>query len=185
MKLRSNDHPGNIMKDIYQAVFLSLSFVPLKKLRKMIKKGILIFAISSMWMACKSPADEQKAAQQETEQQNPHDTGDLSIELNKGEKWKVDDNMMVIIREMEQEVNNFAAASQQDYPALAGKLQGQIEELTSNCTMKGKAHDELHKWLLPYIDLVNELSEAQSKDVAAGKFEAIQSSFKIFNKYFQ
>ncbi|MBK9047964.1 MAG: hypothetical protein IPL74_15190 [Bacteroidetes bacterium] len=51
--------------------------------------------------------------------------------------------------------------------------------------MKGKAHDELHKWLLPYIDLVKELSEAKDETEAAKQFENIQTSFTTFNQYFQ
>ena len=47
--------------------------------------------------------------------------------------------------------------------------------------MKGQAHDELHKWLLPYIDLV----EAFSTDKSADNFTAIQNSFSTFNTYFQ
>ncbi|MBK6365166.1 MAG: hypothetical protein IPF52_17485 [Saprospiraceae bacterium] len=51
--------------------------------------------------------------------------------------------------------------------------------------MKGKAHDELHKWLLPYIDLVKELSEAKDETEASKHFENIQISFTTFNQYFQ
>ena len=45
--------------------------------------------------------------------------------------------------------------------------------------MKGKAHDELHKWLLPYIDLVKELSEAKDET------EAEKNNFKIFKLHSQ
>jgi hypothetical protein len=51
--------------------------------------------------------------------------------------------------------------------------------------MKGKAHDELHKWLLPYIDLAKELSEAKDETEASKRFENIKSSFITFNQYFQ
>jgi hypothetical protein len=51
--------------------------------------------------------------------------------------------------------------------------------------MKGKAHDELHKWLLPCIDLVKELSEAKDETEASKHFKTIQISFTTFNQYFQ
>ena len=51
--------------------------------------------------------------------------------------------------------------------------------------MKGKAHDELHKWLLPYIDMVKELSEAKDETEAEKQFHNIQTSFTTFNQYFQ
>lgn len=69
--------------------------------------------------------------------------------------------------------------------SLAEKLQSNIELLTSNCTMEGQAHDELHKWLLPYIDMVNELSAAKDDTEASKQFVNIQISFTTFNQYFQ
>jgi hypothetical protein len=47
--------------------------------------------------------------------------------------------------------------------------------------MKGKAHDELHKWLVPYIELV----DAFSKDKSANQYTEMKHSFLTFNQYFQ
>jgi hypothetical protein len=107
------------------------------------------------------------------------------LELNKGKKWKVDSNMMGYIRQMEQDVSAFSTAPQKDYGKLSDKLKANINGLTSNCTMKGKPHDALHKWLLPYISLVNQLSKAKNDTEAAAHFAGIQTSFKTFNQYFQ
>ena len=93
--------------------------------------------------------------------------------------------MITHIRNMENDVVSFAKVEQKDYKSLSEKLQSNIDLLTSNCTMKGKAHDELHKWLLPYIDLVKELSEAKDETEASKHFENIQISFTTFNQYFQ
>lgn len=51
--------------------------------------------------------------------------------------------------------------------------------------MKGQAHDELHKWLLPYIDLVNLFSETKNKQELQAQLKKIQVSFLTFNQYFQ
>ena len=86
---------------------------------------------------------------------------------------------------MENDIISFSTFEQKDYKSLAEKLQSNIDLLTSNCTLKGKAHDELHKWLLPYIDLVKELSEAKDETEASKQYENIQTSFTTFNQYFQ
>jgi hypothetical protein len=114
-----------------------------------------------------------------------HDEETTVIELNNGEKWTVDAEMMVHIRNMENDVKDFATQTDMDYKSLANKLQTNIELLTSNCTMTGKAHDELHKWLLPYIDRVDEFAEMKDTATAAEQFKTIQSSFNTFNTYFQ
>lgn len=108
-----------------------------------------------------------------------------SIELNNGEKWKVVDEMMAHIRNMENDVQQFEVRNESNYSVLAINLQNNINLLTSNCTMEGKAHDELHKWLLPYISMVDDLSNAESNEKEIEVYSKIQSSFKIFNTYFK
>lgn len=144
-------------------------------------------AFSIMLSSCSNSTNEKSNNQTEIAEQNNHHLDDESeaIELNNGAKWKVDANMITHIRNMENDINHFANVEQKDFKSLAEKLQTNIDLLTSNCTMKGKAHDELHKWLLPYIDMVKELSEAKNETEASEQFKNIQTSFSTFNQYFQ
>lgn len=150
------------------------------------KMGSLV-AIAFFLFSCSNRPNEQTKEQIviATPEDQQNDTEFQIIELNNGEKWKVDENMVVHIRNMENDVVSFSSVDQKAYKALSKKLQLSIDLLTSNCTMKGKAHDELHKWLLPYIDLVSELAEAKNEAEAKKQFENIQISFKTFNQYFQ
>jgi hypothetical protein len=151
------------------------------------KIPILISVISLFLFSCGNTSNEKLKEQTETvtHEEHQHNAEMQTIELNNGEKWKVDANMITHIRNMENDVISFAKVEQKDYKSLAEKLQSNIDLLTSNCTMKGKAHDELHKWLLPYIDLVKELLEAKDETEASKQFENIQTSFTTFNQYFQ
>ncbi len=151
------------------------------------KKIIIILAGSILLLSCNNATKEQEKVKTETvsqESEHQHDENE-TIELNNGEKWEVDENMITHIRNMENDVSNFKGTTSTEYKTLSENLQKNIDLLTSNCTMKGKAHDELHKWLLPYIDLVKELSEAKAETKAAKQFEYIQTSFSTFNQYFQ
>jgi hypothetical protein len=151
-------------------------------------KVILTLSVFSLLLfGCGNSTNEKSNNQTEVAEHNEHHHDDESeaIELNNGEKWQVDANMINHIRNMENDINSFANVEQKDFKSLAEKLQSNIDLLTSNCTMKGKAHDELHKWLLPYIDLVKELSEAKDETEASKHFENIQISFTTFNQYFQ
>ena len=151
------------------------------------KITILIPVIGLFLFSCGNTSNEKSKEQTETvtHKEHQHNAEIQTIELNNGEKWKVDANMITHIRNMENDVISFAKVEQKDYKSLSKKLQSNIDLLTSNCTMKGKAHDELHKWLLPYIDLVKELSEAKDETEASKHFENIQISFTTFNQYFQ
>lgn len=129
--------------------------------------------------SCNTKSKEEKTTEIKTEE-HQHSESE-TIQLNNGEKWKVDDNMMLHIRNMEKDVVHFDQEKSTNYSLLANKLKTNIDILTSNCTMKGQAHDELHKWLVPYIELVDSFSEEKS----ANQFTEIQNSFKTFNQYFQ
>ena len=114
-----------------------------------------------------------------TTQSETHQHSDSeALQLNEGKKWKVDDNMMLLIRKMEKEV---AATKSENYQVLIDNLAHNIDLLTSNCTMEGQAHDELHKWLLPFIEDVKSFSN----DKTSENFSKIQNSFTTFNQYFE
>lgn len=122
-----------------------------------------------------------------TENTHHHSESD-SIELNNGVKWIVVPDMMKYIRTMESDVHQFAETQHKelkDFTQLGASLQKNIDLLTSNCTMEGKAHDELHKWLLPYIDMVNKLNTSKNNEEALHAFEEIKASYKLFNLYFE
>lgn len=111
-----------------------------------------------------------------------------AIELNNGAKWKVVPEMLQYIRYMETDVDHFFETRHSelnDFTRLGGSLKKNIDLLTSNCTMEGKAHDELHKWLLPYIAKVDELNQSKNSDEASHIFDELKSSFKTFNTYFE
>ena len=151
------------------------------------KITISLTVISLFLFSCSNTSNEKSKQQTETVTHEEHQHNDemQTIELNNGEKWKVDANMITHIRNMENDIISFAKVEQKDYTSLSNKLQSNIDLLTSNCTMKGKAHDELHKWLLPYIDLVKELSEVKVETESEKQFQKIENSFIIFNQYFQ
>lgn len=142
-------------------------------------KIALLATVVLLLFSCNTKSKEEKTTEIKTEE-HQHSESE-TIQLNNGKKWKVDDNMMLHIRNMEKEVVHFDQEKSTNYSLLADKLKTNIDILTSNCTMKGQAHDELHKWLVPYIELV----DLFSKEKSANQFTEIQNSFKTFNQYFQ
>lgn len=162
------------------------------------KKLLIITAIACISIAygcndsVKSEKDEtinvpQQALPEPTESGHHHIEGD-AIELNNGAKWKVEGEMMKHIRNMESDVKVFSKSNNKnlkDYIQQGSGLQKNINLLTSNCTMEGKAHDELHKWLLPYIDLVDKLNKSKDDKEAQTTYKEIEKAFGIFNEYFE
>ena len=122
---------------------------------------------------------------QQNSSTNSHNNGGTEIVLNKGEKWVVVPEMMGIIQTMKSDVNAFDGINIEEHKVLATKLQDNINKLTSNCTMKGQGHDELHKWLLPFLDMVEAYNKATSAQEAQNTYNTIQASFSSVNNYFK
>lgn len=151
------------------------------------KKIITTILLSSMLLfACNNSANENKKSESASHKDaHHHDEDNAVIVLNNGEKWKVDDNMMIHIRAMENDINEFNTQSEESYKELSKKLDKNIDLLTSNCTMEGQAHDELHKWLLPFIDLSENFKNSKTLQEYATHFEEIKTTFIHFNTYFK
>lgn len=141
---------------------------------------IYFLFIASILAKCADPQSHGEKSQDHQQHETTRD-----IKLNNGEKWKVNVEMTAPIKEMEMLINDFAKTEHEHYIRLASDLQDQINVLVSSCTMTGKAHDELHKWLLPFMELVTELSEVKDEKEAAMIFEKIKASMSTYNAFFQ
>lgn len=114
-----------------------------------------------------------------------HEPDNSPLVLDNGEKWTIVESMDVYLQEMEDLIVNFNGKTLLEHQGLAEEVKENIDFLTSNCTMKGQAHDELHKWLLPYIELVDNYSKADSDQAGNEYFEQMKSSFVNYNKFFK
>ena len=114
-----------------------------------------------------------------------HEEEHEAVVLNNGEKWIVVESMLIYIRNMEQAINEFEGKESEDYTALAKTIDENLVELTSSCTMEGQAHDELHKWLVPFISLSEEFDVATELKDQERIYNDFKASFVEFNTYFE
>lgn len=143
------------------------------------KINVFFFLIVLTITACESSSNNTEV---DAVKESTHHHSDEEINLNNGKKWLVEPTMLSLIRKMEREVLDF---DQQSFTQLGHQLSSDVEELTSNCTITGQAHDELHKWLLPYIDLVDSLTQTNDQKEARALYQQIKQSFHTFNQYFK
>ncbi len=148
---------------------------------------ILYFTFSALIVLSSCTSDKEEEVKHQTEQEAITETISLphDIELINGEKWKVDEGMMIIVQQIANEVQSFQGNTIEEYQTYSKTLSNLIDELTSNCTMKGQAHDELHKWLVPFIDLSKDLKK--STDIAElTKIDGeLKSEIVVFGDYFE
>ena len=107
------------------------------------------------------------------------------LTLNKGQKWEIDKSMMTYLHKMENSINTDMTSDMSSYGVLAESLVSNVNTLVSTCSMEGPAHDELHKWLVPYIGLVNELTEIDNTADATKTLLHLKKEFVTFNQFFK
>jgi hypothetical protein len=145
-------------------------------------KTIVITGIVLLLFSCSTSEVENV---DQNEQSIATDSYKLDIELNEGEKWKVNEQMMPFLKSSEQLLIEFKKKESGDYKILATELKETNNKLISSCTMKGKSHDALHFWLHPHLELVNELQDSKTEEEATLVMEKLNRSFLAFGNYFQ
>lgn len=148
------------------------------------KKKIILVAICSafLWSCQQNHQDDKHdTATQETHQ---HDEKVNAIELDNGTKWLVNAEMKPFVISGEKLVNDFITKQGTTYMELAKNLTEQNDGLVKSCTMKGKSHDELHKWLHPHLELVEELSKTKDGTQAKAIVEKLKISYHTYTEYF-
>jgi hypothetical protein len=111
-----------------------------------------------------------------------NDHSSVAIEYNNGQKWTVNPEMTPYILEAEEILLKYDGS---DYKELATQLEGKNQGLINSCTMKGKSHEELHKWLHPHMQLITSLGEAENVEASEGLVEELKASFQTYHKYFK
>jgi hypothetical protein len=101
---------------------------------------------------------------------------EANIELDNGEKWIVDRAMLEYIIAMEIAVKDFGPDG--DISKLKAMMKDNLKGVTSNCTMEGQAHAELHKWLIPLMESVDDVDDKEST-------ERLKQHFMTFHTYFK
>lgn len=107
------------------------------------------------------------------------------IGLDRGQRWTVNPEMRPHIEQGRSILLEYVAAGVEDPERLAEQLQEQNSMLISSCTMEGQAHDELHKWLHPHLNLVRRLGKAQTAEEAQEIIGELQTSYQTYDRYFE
>ncbi|MBX3257143.1 MAG: hypothetical protein KF862_23610 [Chitinophagaceae bacterium] len=149
-------------------------------------KKVIVFGMSLMLLWSCNNSTEKSTTHQETENhtEHQHDESSEAIELNNGEKWLVNEEMKPFVLKGEELVNSYIQNNQTDYKALAQQVKEQNNQLIKSCTMGGKSHDELHKWLHPHLEIVKALEEETDAAKANETVLHLQHSYQEYHKYF-
>jgi len=158
------------------------------------KHVILTLGVFSLGFLMSCDNSVEKETQENVEQQEHQDEHDHeheeemesdNVSEDNGEKWKVNEEMKPYVMQGQGFVTAYSDSGDEDYKSLAVNLAEQNDQLIASCTMGGKSHDELHKWLLPHIELTKKLQNTSHLDEANYIVSKLLESYGMYHKYFQ
>jgi hypothetical protein len=110
--------------------------------------------------------------------------GPGSLQLNNGAKWQANPETSAGIAQMKMHVKELSAnPTEADYDALKRKLVAELNLVFQKCTMTGESHNQLHHYLLPLKELIDDLDEG-SVDKSAKVLEQIRNTLNNYDYYF-
>lgn len=109
----------------------------------------------------------------------------VDIRLNAGKKWAVNEAMKPHIELGRSALEAYIKEERTDHQELSKTLERHNQALIQSCTMTGKSHDELHKWLHPHMGLVDALSEARNEQKVSEIIKGLERSFQTYEDHFQ
>lgn len=150
------------------------------------KKTIVVAMSVMLFWSCNTTS-EKNAMQSEVQDETAHQHNENSdiIELNNGDKWKVNEEMKPFVSKGEELVNTYIQTNGKDYKLLAEEIKSENSKLIKSCTMQGKSHDELHKWLLPHLEIVKTLEAETDPAKATHAITNLQQSYQDYHKNFK
>lgn len=111
-----------------------------------------------------------------------HDHKDAPIQLNDGKTWAANIETTEGIKAMQEILANAQkmpdAASCQK---LKSDLQIEFSQVIQLCTMTGEAHNQLHNYLMP---LAEEIDQLDKRSTCQAEVKAINHTLKEYSKYF-
>lgn len=147
-----------------------------------------VLAVSLVLLSCGNKSADSTTIEGEmtVQQENPLGEEQVDVlELNGNERWMVNEEMKPYISKSEEILKDYIASDLSDYELLAQQLNEEIRGLIKSCTMEGKSHEELHKWLHPYMEKINQLSKSQDQAKTSALVSELQQSFQTYHQYFQ
>lgn len=150
----------------------------------------IIIILSLLLVSCKQKEEKNPLPLTETiEQEKPaeetHESINAEISLNNGELWQANPETTEGILKMKERMNSFNDfVKKEAYTILKVGLETDFTELFQKCTMKGEAHNQLHNYLFPFIDLFDGL-ESSDLEICKKSFKELNIHLEEYPNYFQ
>lgn len=146
-------------------------------------KHLLLVVLTVLIFNCQNKASQKTSDPVEKEEVTLLDT--LKLKLNNGNKWVANKETHLGIKNMDSIINEFRSSEEQDFIALGTALSKQTSFVIKNCSMKGEPHDQLHVVLVPMLDEITRLKEANNDEENNMAISTLDALIKDYFTHFK
>ncbi len=107
------------------------------------------------------------------------------IQLDGSKKWEANEETTRGVKNMLYILENTTVGPEMDFKALGLKLKSEIQVVIKKCSMKGPSHDNLHVFLMPLIEKVDALQEANDIEKSKALVASIYYNLEAYDSYFK
>jgi uncharacterized protein YxeA len=112
---------------------------------------------------------------------NTHSGDAANLQLDNGTKWKANSETTQGINSMITMIDRFNESGDNgEYSNLKADLESEYKLIFKNCTMTGAAHDQLHSYLMPLKDIIDQLEEPQPETILL-----LDDHLQMYFEYFE
>jgi hypothetical protein len=126
------------------------------------------------------PTGTAAASDSHSQAEEAADNWTQTIKLDEGKKWKANPETTAGIQEMSNLVD-----TTKDPKILHTDLTAVLNELIQKCNMTGPAHDNLHVYLMPLMDKLEQLAKAESPEAANRVMDELKNHLAAYKNYFE
>lgn len=118
------------------------------------------------------------------ESQSSYET--IAVETNNGVQWKANTETTAGISNMQSILSNFEGKkmTSEEKVELRNKLENEFMNIFNACTMEGAAHDQLHNFLMPMTDIMEDISNENTK-VSKTAVRELKQHLSTYTNYFE
>ena len=150
----------------------------------------IIIILTLLFISCKQTEEKKslpipETVEQEESTEESHESIDGTVTLDNGKLWQANPETTTGINNLKNrlqaftDIENVAA-----YATLKEGLEADFTELFQKCTMKGEAHNQLHNYLFPFIDLFDDL-ESADLETCKKSFTGLTIRLEEYFEYFE
>ena len=157
---------------------------------KKILRLITIVAISLTIFSCGNTSEKKEVKKEITEtkivketEADQHDS-DEELILNNGKRWEANLETTEGVKKLQMQLQGLSdKESVEAYTTLTKELEETFGEIFAKCTMKGEAHNQLHNFLKPMLQLFDGM---KSGDLEKSKYsyDILNKHLKLYKEYF-